>query len=90
MTRRGPFHDDSPMSPRRATLVAVCLLVHCGPAREEPVSRPEAGDRRSDLAGTSWRLVRFEGGDGTTLTPDDPVADGGIYEFEPIDRVGGQ
>jgi para-nitrobenzyl esterase len=25
------------------------------------------------LAGTSWELVRFEGGDGTTLTPDDPA-----------------
>ncbi len=23
------------------------------------------------LAGTSWQLVRFQGGDGTTLTPDD-------------------
>ncbi len=23
------------------------------------------------LAGTSWRLVKFQGGDGTTLTPDD-------------------
>jgi heat shock protein HslJ len=26
----------------------------------------------SALAGTSWRLLEFEGGDGTTLTPDDP------------------
>jgi heat shock protein HslJ len=26
----------------------------------------------SPLAGTSWRLVRFEGGDDTVLTPDDP------------------
>lgn len=25
----------------------------------------------SPLAGTSWRLVRFQGGDGTALTPDD-------------------
>jgi para-nitrobenzyl esterase len=24
-----------------------------------------------DLTGTSWQLVRFEGGDGTVLTPDD-------------------
>ena len=24
-----------------------------------------------ELAGTSWQLVRFEGGDGTILTPDD-------------------
>jgi heat shock protein HslJ len=25
------------------------------------------------LAGTSWQLVRFQGGDGQTLTPDDPA-----------------
>jgi heat shock protein HslJ len=27
----------------------------------------------SELGGTSWQLVRFEGGDETTLTPDDPT-----------------
>jgi heat shock protein HslJ len=27
----------------------------------------------ADLGGTSWRLVRFQGGDGTTLAPDDPA-----------------
>ena len=26
---------------------------------------------RGPLAGTSWQLVKFEGGDGTVLTPDD-------------------
>lgn len=37
------------------------------------------------LAGTSWQLVRFQGGDGTTLTPDEKAkytvafgADGGV------------
>lgn len=25
----------------------------------------------SDLAGTSWQLVKFEGSDGTTMRPDD-------------------
>jgi para-nitrobenzyl esterase len=25
----------------------------------------------ADLAGTSWQLVKFQGGDDTTLTPDD-------------------
>ena len=25
-----------------------------------------------DLAGSAWRLVKFQGGDGTTLVPDDP------------------
>jgi para-nitrobenzyl esterase len=62
------------MSPRRTILVAACLLVQCSPAREEPASQPEADPvRRADLAGSSWRLVKFEGGDGTTLTPDDPA-----------------
>jgi heat shock protein HslJ len=28
-------------------------------------------DAASDLGGTSWQLVKFQGGDGTTLTPDD-------------------
>lgn len=27
----------------------------------------------NDLVGTSWQLVRFQGSDGTTLTPDDGV-----------------
>ena len=43
------------------------------------------------LAGTSWQLVKFQGSDDTTLTPDDRgkytiefKADGGIYEFEPV------
>jgi heat shock protein HslJ len=46
----------------------------------------------SELEGTSWQLVKFQGGDGTTLTPDVRAkytielasADGGIYEFEAI------
>ena len=45
------------------------------------------GDAQSEsgLAGTSWKLVRFEGGDGTTLTPDD----GSKYtiEFKPEGRL---
>jgi heat shock protein HslJ len=61
------------MSPRTATLALACLfgLVRCSPSREEPASQPEAGP--ADLAGTSWQLVRFQGGDETTLTPDDPA-----------------
>ena len=47
--------------------------IHCGPAREEPAPTPEASTPPDDLAGTSWRLLRFEGGDGTVLTPDDPA-----------------
>ena len=42
-------------------------------------------ERATGLAGTSWRLVRFQGGDGTTLTPDD----GSKYtiEFKPEGRL---
>ena len=43
-------------------LVLAALLV-AGCARISPA--PEA------LAGTSWQLVKFQGGDGTVLTPDE-------------------
>lgn len=33
---------------------------------------PRASSSQHDLAGTSWQLVQFQGGDDTTLTPDDP------------------
>lgn len=33
-------------------------------------TEPPAGP--ADLGGTSWRLVKFQGGDDTTLVPDDP------------------
>jgi len=46
---------------------------------------PAAMAQSRSLEGTSWQLVKFQGGDGTTLTPDDRVmADGGIYGFEPF------
>jgi para-nitrobenzyl esterase len=35
---------------------------------EAPLSHPDAA---RDLGGTSWQLVKFQGGDDTTLTPDD-------------------
>jgi heat shock protein HslJ len=67
------------MSPPAAVFNAFALallfgLVHCSSAREEPAPQTEAGPAvRSDLGGTTWRLVKFEGGDETTLTPDDPA-----------------
>ena len=55
-------------------LVLLLGLVHCSPGREEPVPKTEAGPAASsDLGGTTWQLVKFEGGDETTLTPDDPA-----------------
>jgi heat shock protein HslJ len=45
-------------------LLAFVLLVPAAPAPQPPPAAP-------GLGGTSWRLVKFQGGDGTTLTPDD-------------------
>jgi putative lipoprotein len=68
-----------PMRYSVRSVVVACVaagVVGCGSAKEEPAPEqdvvpapPGAGDL--DLAGTAWRLVRFEGGDGTVLTPDD-------------------
>ncbi len=47
-------------------LAALPMLCLCSAhAQGTPASAP------SDLAGTSWQLVKFQGGDDTTLTPDD-------------------
>lgn len=51
---------------RLALLDAAGALLVRFAARDE--SSPSA---RAELAGTSWQLVRFQGGDDTTLTPDD-------------------
>jgi para-nitrobenzyl esterase len=42
-------------------LIALLLLAAC--AHVDPVN----------LAGTSWKIVRFQGGDDTARTPDDPA-----------------
>ncbi|HEU4474440.1 MAG TPA: META domain-containing protein, partial [Gemmatimonadales bacterium] len=54
------------------TLVLLLGLVHCSSAGEEPAPQTEGGPTAlSDLGGTTWQLVKFEGGDETVLTPDD-------------------
>lgn len=51
---------------RCIVVLAVMALAACaGPAPTSTAS-PQFG-----LGGTSWQLVRFQGGDGTTLVPDD-------------------
>jgi heat shock protein HslJ len=67
--------------PRVPARLVVCLLLgtaSCSSSRENPGSDETAPPSSSSgaqdsagLAGTTWRLVRFEGGDGTVLTPDD-------------------
>ena len=50
-------------------VLAVCLWLIASAAAAQSIRKP-AIDSPS-LAGTSWRLVQFQGSDGTTLTPDD-------------------
>jgi putative lipoprotein len=74
MTRRRLVSD---------TLVVGILLgaVHCRPAPEKTPPNAEVSpsidtvsqNTQAGLGGTSWRLVKFQGGDETTLTPDDPA-----------------
>ena len=61
--------------------LAALLLVFACSAREQTPPRNAA----ADLGGTSWQLVKFQGGDDKTLTPDDKAkytiqfsADGGL------------
>ena len=81
-------------------LFAILLgVAGCGSSREESVPDEdvapavrvpdeEAGagaGAGAGLAGTSWRLVKFEGGDETVLTPDDPSKY--TFTFEPGGRL---
>ncbi|HEX7123741.1 MAG TPA: META domain-containing protein [Gemmatimonadaceae bacterium] len=53
--RTGQSGDDTPAASGAATTA----------------SSDTASSAATDLPGTTWQLVRFEGGDGTVLTPDD-------------------
>jgi heat shock protein HslJ len=62
----------------RALLGGLLLgLLHCSRAQEKATSDPQvtpytpSSSQPAGLSGTSWRLVRFKGGDGTILEPDD-------------------
>ena len=50
------------------SLAAITLLIAACSAGMEPAPRKNAG---AGLGGTAWQLVRFQGGDDKTLTPDD-------------------
>src|SRR5262245_66171815 len=54
---------------RRHVVLAVCLWLIASAAAAQSIQR--TGIDSPNLAGTSWRLVQFQGSDGTTLTPDD-------------------
>jgi heat shock protein HslJ len=51
----------------RTRTLAALVFALISLAIDAVLAQPSAGS----LGGTSWQLVRFEGGDGTTLTPDD-------------------
>ena len=51
----------------RHVLSSVCLALVASVAAGQSASRQSTSP---NLAGTSWQLVRFEGSDGKTLTPD--------------------
>jgi putative lipoprotein len=70
MTRRAPAS--------RVLLGGLLLgLLQCSRAQEKGPSDAQvtpytpSSSQPASLGGTSWRLVRFQRGDGTTLTPDD-------------------
>lgn len=79
--------QDALCCPSRMTTVIFDVGDISDVARDKPVVRPVSASTSnitaaqgsssgsspaSSLAGTSWRLVRFEGGDDTVLKPDDP------------------
>jgi para-nitrobenzyl esterase len=51
--------------PVAGLLSIALLLAGCGGAAPPPAASTPS------LAGTAWRLVKFQGGDGTVLSPDD-------------------
>jgi len=55
---------------RRGFVAALLLAVSCG-GSDQP--HAEASGAPATLGGTSWQLLKFEGGDGTVLVPDDPA-----------------
>jgi len=54
---------------RGHVLLAVCLCLIASAAAAQSIQRTAIDS--PGLAGTSWRLVKFQGSDGTTSTPDD-------------------
>ena len=62
-------------------LMLLCLLAVAGGAQERALSQ----DAAAALGGTSWRLVRFQGSDDTTLTPGEKA--GYTIAFEAEGRV---
>ena len=56
----------------RLSRTTLGLLLVLGSLTSTATSQQPPPTAASPLAGTSWQLVRFQGGDGNVLTPDDP------------------
>lgn len=68
--------DAAPPATSEATPETPNASAAAAPAAAAQASEPATGSQAppaaaASLAGTSWQLVRFEGGDGTVLLPDD-------------------
>jgi hypothetical protein len=67
------------LSPNILVVGLLLGAVDCGPTRKDvtvnadstPSPQSISQGAPTGLGGTSWRLVKFQGGDGLTLTPDD-------------------
>jgi heat shock protein HslJ/membrane-bound inhibitor of C-type lysozyme len=60
-----------PIRIRRAGILAALLLLVAARGAAQATPPPTTGDS-GGLAGTSWQLVRFQGGDDKVQTPDEP------------------
>jgi heat shock protein HslJ len=56
---------------RAAFWILVCVTAQASSFATGEAAQGTTPPSRDPLAGTSWRLVRFEGGDGSVLAPDD-------------------
>ena len=59
-------------------LLVRCILASCFALVASSATAQSIKGTSPGLAGTSWQLVKFQGGDGKTLTPDDRTK----YTFE--------
>jgi len=63
---------------RTVALIGLLGIAACEASAQTTTGRaartpPAPSGGQSSLQGTTWQLVRFQGGDGQTLVPDDPA-----------------
>ena len=65
------FATDTPVPVLSATAPSPVVLMLGRVSGRAAAPSPSVGAASDPLSGTSWQLVRFQGGDGIVLTPDD-------------------